>query len=196
MKLQLLPAALLLCASLNAQFSDPPVPGPLHERISLTAAIPTVSGYDPGKKPIVFDRPKWRISKNHLLTGGLVFTAGLAKGFNETLQFHWYEFHRQFPKLNENWFNPMVSWKNKYKNGDATAGPKFPLSTSALVMFTDQYHLNNFINRAAWGGAVIFKLGEGRKPLKHYLLDLLYYTACHQAGFALSYYPFSKAKAK
>lgn len=133
---------------------------------------------------------KWRMTGNRWLTGGLVFVAGASKGFNETLQFHWKVFRRKFPNANPQWFNPAVSWRNKYKNGDPFAGPKSFLSTSALVMFTDQYHLNNFINRAAWGTALVIKIGEGKKPLKHYLFDLLFYSACHQAGFATTYYPF------
>ena len=61
-----------------------------------------------------------------------------------------------------------------------------------LVMFTDQYHLNNFINKAAWTSTLVIKIGEGKKSFKNYLLDFLYYTACHQLGFALSYYPFKE----
>ena len=133
---------------------------------------------------------KWKMDRNKWLTGGLVFTAGASKGFNETLLFHWKAFHHAFPKANAQWFNPNESWKNKYENGDPDAGAKFPLSTSVLVMFTDQYHLNNFINKAAWGSAMVFKIGEGKKPFKQYLMDFLYYTVCHQAGFALTYYPF------
>jgi hypothetical protein len=138
------------------------------------------------------DKPeKWRMNGNKWLTGGLVFTAGASKGLNETLMFHWKGFYNSFPKANPNWFNPAISWKNKYKNGDSNAGAKFPLSTSMLVMFTDQYHLNNFFNKMAWTSALIIKIGEGKKPFKQYLLDFLYYTACHQLGFALAYYPFS-----
>lgn len=150
----------------------------------------------PSGRDIRLAPQKWKISNNHLWTGGLVFLAGASKGFNETLHFHWKEFRRQFPKANAEWFNPSVSWRNKYRNNDPEAGPKFFGSTSVLIMFTDQYHLNNFINRAAWGTALVIKLGEGKKPLKHYLLDLLYYSACHQAGFAATYYPFSKYKGK
>lgn len=146
------------------------------------------------KKDIQLGQLKWKISSNHLWTGGLVLLAGAAKGFNETLQFHWKEFKRQFPKTNPQWFNPAISYRNKYKNNDSQQGPKFFGSTTIFVMFTDQYHLNNFINRASWGTAMVIKLGEGKKPLKHYLLDLLYYGICHQAGFAATYYPFSKYK--
>ncbi|HEX2630623.1 MAG TPA: hypothetical protein VHM26_16515 [Chitinophagaceae bacterium] len=133
---------------------------------------------------------KWRMTGNRWLTGSLVFVAGASKGFNETLQFHWKAFRHSFPKANAQWFNPAISWRNKYKNGDPDAGPKHFLSTSALVMFTDQYHLNTFINRAAWSTAVVIKIGEGKKPFKHYVMDFVYYTLCHQAGFAATYYPF------
>lgn len=148
------------------------------------------------KKDIQINTGKWKITSNHLWTGGMVFLAGASKGFNETLQFHWKEFKRQFPKANPQWFNPTLSWRNKYKNGDPEAGPKYFLSTSALIMFTDQYHLNNFFNKMAWGSAVVIKIGEKKKPFKQYLLDFLYYAACHQAGFAATYYPFNKYKGK
>jgi hypothetical protein len=142
------------------------------------------------KEKIKLAPQKWRVTRNHWITGALVMTAGASKGFNETLMFHWKAFRHSFPDANPDWFNPNVSWRNKYKNGDPDAGAKFPFSTSVLVMFTDQYHLNNFINKAAWTGTVVIKIGEGRKSLKHYILDLLFYTACHQIGFAATYYPF------
>src|SRR5687767_4063239 len=128
---------------------------------------------------------KWTLSRNHLLTGGLIFLAGASKGFNETLEFHWKGFRHMFQDVNRQWFDPEVSWRNKYKNGDPEAGARFPLSTSVFVMYTDQYHLNNFVNKMAWSSAIVIKIGEGKKPFKYYLLDMVYYTACHQAGFAL-----------
>jgi hypothetical protein len=133
---------------------------------------------------------KWRITPNHWLTGGLVFIAGGSKGFNETLQAHWKGFRHIFPHANQQWFNPDKSWRNKYKNGDPDAGAKFLLSTSVLVMFTDQYHLNNFITKAAWTSALIIKIGEGKKPFNHYVFDFLFYSLCHQLGFGIAYYPF------
>ncbi len=138
----------------------------------------------------------WKLNNNKLLTGGLIVLAGASKGFNETLTFHWKMFHNQFPRANGKWFNPAISWRNKYEGGKASNGAKFPLSTSVLVMVTDQYHFNNFINRAAWISAIVIKLGEPKKPFKYYLKDLLFYTACHQLGFGAMYYPFTKAYSK
>lgn len=139
---------------------------------------------------------KWRIDKNKLLTGGLVVVSGSAKGFNETLQFNYPIFQKTFPKANKQWFDPRVSWRNKYEGGNPDNGAKHFLSTSALVMFTDQYHLNNFIQRTALMSALVIKIGEGKKPVKHYILDMVYYTACYQLGFASTYYPFSSRNYK
>lgn len=142
------------------------------------------------------EKPKWRIDKNKISTGSLVLVAGSAKGFNETLQFNYKIFEKTFPGANKQWFDPKVSWRNKYEGGNPDNGPKFFLSTSAFVMFTDQYHLNNFIHKSALTSALVIKIGEGKKPFKHYLLDLLFYTACYQAGFAATYYPFTSRNYK
>ena len=142
------------------------------------------------------EKPKWRIDKNKILTGSLVFVGGSAKGFNETLHFNYKAFEIAFPGANERWFDPQISWRNKYKDGDPDNGPKFFLSTSVFVMITDQYHLNNFLHRAALMSALVIKIGEGKKPLRHYLFDLLFYTACYQTGFAATYYPFTARRFK
>ncbi|MEP7129392.1 MAG: hypothetical protein ABI729_11010 [Chitinophagales bacterium] len=132
---------------------------------------------------------KWKFDSNKRITGALLLTAGLAKGFNEGLQYKYNGFEEIFPKANDQWFYPTFSYNNKFKDNDPTKGPKFPLSTSALVMFTDQYHLNNFIHRAALTAALIIKIGDGKRPLKHYVYDVLYYTACYQVGFQAIHAP-------
>lgn len=142
------------------------------------------------------DKPKWRIDKNKILTGSLVLVGGAAKGFNETLQFNYRIFEKTFPGANKQWFDPKVSWRNKYEGGNPDNGPKSFLSTSVLVMFTDQYHLNNFIHKVALMSALVIKIGEGKKPFKHYLYDLAFYSLCYQAGFAATYYPFTSRSYK
>ena len=142
------------------------------------------------------EKPKWRIDKNKIITGSLVLVAGSAKGFNETLQFNYKIFEKTFPGANKQWFDPKVSWRNKYESGNPDNGPKSFLSTSVFVMFTDQYHLNNFIHKSALTSALVIKIGEGKKPVKHYVYDLLWYTACYQAGFVATYYPFTSRNYK
>src|SRR5689334_10080058 len=136
MKIILTLALMVTISQLNAQsIAESPASNPIN--FSETSFAHS----DIGKKDITVGSQKWHITHNHIVTGGFVFLAGMAKGFNETLQFHWKEFHRQFPKANPQWYYPTESWKNKYKNGDPNQGPKYFLSTSVLIMFTDQYHL-------------------------------------------------------
>ena len=142
------------------------------------------------------DKSKWRIDKNKIITGSLVFVAGGAKGFNETIQFNYKIFEKTFPGANKQWFDPKVSWRNKYEGGNPDNGAKSFLSTSVFVMFTDQYHLNNFIQKTAIMTALVIKIGEPKKPFKHYVYDLLWYTMCYQAGFAAAYYPLTSRNYK
>jgi hypothetical protein len=142
------------------------------------------------------DKLKWKIDKNKIITGSLVFVGGAAKGFNETLQFNYKIFEKTFPDANKQWFDPKVSWRNKYEGGDPDNGAKYFLSTTAFVMFTDQYHLNNFIQKTAILTALVIKIGDGKKPFRHYVYDLLWYTLCYQAGFAATYYPFTSRNYK
>lgn len=137
----------------------------------------------------LFSIGQWKLTENKAITGGLVVVGGAAKGFNETLMFHYKSFERAFPNANRQWFDPRVSWKNKYEDRDRTKGAAFPLSTTVLVGFTDQYHLNNLVHHAAITSALIIKIGEKQK-FKYYLLDFMYYTICYQLGFAATYYTF------
>ena len=96
MKLATVSALLLINYSVTAQLSiDPPAP-----RVASLQVINMISTTTEKEKKVKLAPLKWKVTGNHLWTGGLVFLAGASKGFNETLQFHWKEFRRQFPKLN------------------------------------------------------------------------------------------------
>jgi hypothetical protein len=152
---------------------------------------PGVIDFSDVTKKIKIERTvRWKFNGNKFITGGLLVISGAAKGLNETLEFNWRGFDAVFPKANPQWFYPQFSFKNKYKDGDPAKGPKFPLSTSLLVMTTDQYHLDNFIHKATMITAIVIKIGEGKKPFRHYVFDALYYSACYQLGFGSVYYYF------
>ena len=79
--------------------------------------------------------------------------AGLFNGVMDTLQFH-YE-SSPFPKGSLFW-NPVISWRNKYKNGDSSQGPRFPGSTTIFVLLTDGWHLMKALNLASYRLALVF----------------------------------------
>ncbi|NPV13271.1 MAG: hypothetical protein HPY57_16040 [Ignavibacteria bacterium] len=73
-----------------------------------------------------------------ILTIFFILIAGIFKAIMDTLQFH---FDKSiFINNNKNWWNPSISWKNKYKNNDPKQGPKFFGSTTFLVSLTDAWH--------------------------------------------------------
>ena len=75
-----------------------------------------------------------------LVLGLICFTLmGISEAVMDTLQFHF--FKSKFSNFKKQLFwDPTISWKNKYKNGDPKQGPKFPLSTTLLVGLTDGWH--------------------------------------------------------
>lgn len=191
MKVFFIPAMLFCLTKGHCQFTTNNT-GRLPEQVTFNhESRPGATDFSSVTGKIKIDKSlRWKFNSNRLITGGLLVLSGAAKGFNETLEFNWRGFAAVFPKANPQWYYPQQSAINKYKEGDPAKGAKFPLSTSALVFLTDQYHLNNFIHRNALTAALVIKIGEGKKPFRHYLFDVLYYTACYQVGFGTVYYYF------
>lgn len=50
-----------------------------------------------------------------------------------------------FSKLNESWWNPSKSWRNKYKDKNPKRGPAFFGSTTFLSFLTDAWHFFQFL---------------------------------------------------
>jgi len=73
----------------------------------------------------------------------LVFLSFAAKSVMDTLQFH-YDLSL-FTKYNPLFWNPAISWRNKWKNGIKANGEKFLFSSTLLVWTTDAWHLFQFI---------------------------------------------------
>jgi hypothetical protein len=65
----------------------------------------------------------------------LILIAGFCEGLMDSLQFHYKSFFK-----NDLFWNPEISWRNKYKDGDPLKGPKFLFSTTFLVSLTDGWH--------------------------------------------------------
>ena len=46
---------------------------------------------------------------------------------------------------NQQWFDPSISWKNKWKDGDIQKGEKFLGSSTVFVFVTDFWHFCKFL---------------------------------------------------
>jgi hypothetical protein len=66
--------------------------------------------------------------------------AAICNAIMDTLQFHFET--SVFSKLNKNYWNPNISWRNKYINGDIKLGRiKILWIFDKPVMLTDAWHL-------------------------------------------------------
>ena len=85
--------------------------------------------------------------------------SGFSESIMDKLQFHYYD--SIFNKLkNKLFWNPEISWKNKYKNGNPEEGEKFRFSSSLFVGLTDGWHLFKLIKNTSlfFGVFLIFSL--------------------------------------
>jgi len=80
---------------------------------------------------------EWR---KEILPVTTMFLAGALNGVNQDLLFHYYEFQNTFPNANPEFWDPSISWRNKYENGDPLQGEAFPGSSTIFVGVTDGYH--------------------------------------------------------
>ena len=76
----------------------------------------------------------------------LIISAAICKAVMDTVQFKYEDsIFSKMSQKKQNWFNPKISWKNKYKNNDPKQGAKFFGSTTFLVWTTDAWHFFQMI---------------------------------------------------
>lgn len=75
-----------------------------------------------------------------LLSVILMLIAGVSEAVMDKLQFH---FDRSIfsSTSNQQFWNPKISWKNKWYEGDRAKGEKFLGSSTVFVFLTDAWHL-------------------------------------------------------
>jgi len=100
------------------------------------------------------------------------FGAGASHGLNQKIWHHYPEFKRTFPGAKDQFWNPRVSWVNKYNS-------RFP------VWFTDAHHLTNSTTQVT-----IFASGismKKRSKKYHYILDLGFNFLVYSFGNYLTF---------
>lgn len=125
--------------------------------------------------------------RGYILTAATIFLSGILNGINQDLQFHYSEFQRTFPRANDNFWNPAISWKNKHEWKDGQiVGEKFPLSRTLFVFTTDGKHITDTGRRLFTTASIVFSYNQ-KKNWKHYLLDAIFITVVRNLGFHLTY---------
>ena len=115
-----------------------------------------------------------------------VFLSGMSDGFNQSLLFRYQTVKEEF-NLNDQFWNPDISWRNKWKNGDFTQGEKFLGSSTIFVGFTDGYHMTRMISQGLLCTSIVINLSEKKKKWLTYLEEGFAYYLLHGIGFYLMY---------
>lgn len=168
--------AALLAASLAAWASGPDTLPPHYTPGDVKLSLRL---YDNAPAPrYTLRRAVW----GGLLTG----ISGAAWGTHEAISHHWHAFERA-TGANPDYWNPAVSWRNKYRNGNPEEGPAFPGATNVFVVFTDAKHMLATVHRSTlFAGAVVVSIGD-RRPVWHYLVDFGLSALCFVGGFHATY---------
>jgi len=125
-------------------------------------------------------------------TGVTLFLSGAFDGLNQTLNFHYPKFKRAFPEANDQFWNPAISWKNKYakdsKGATLTDYEAFPFSTSILVWTTDGHHLSRAGDHVAMYTTIgLYFSDVGKKNWKQITFDILTSAFIRSVGFVTVY---------
>ncbi len=115
-----------------------------------------------------------------MMTIMLLLLAGMFKAVMDTLQFHYGV--SVFAEMNPLFWNPEISWKNKYKDGDPTKGEKFFLSKTALVGLTDAWHLSQTLFLTCLVVSIVFY-----EPIVSIIIDFIILKLALTGSFSLFY---------
>lgn len=118
----------------------------------------------------------------------LLVIAGISNAIMDTLQFHFST--SRFSQLGE-WWNPVESWKRKWKNGNRLDGERFPGSSTVFVFVTDAWHFFKSITFTSMALSIVFY-----NPAFTWWLDFILYDLTFSLSFELSFRIMKKTESK
>lgn len=111
--------------------------------------------------------------------GSLFLIPGISAGLHEVLQHRYVQFKERFPAANDNFWDPRISWEEKYKD-------PYPFSRT-FPLFTDAYHLTNGIKTIGLIGCTANMVIGEKKPWWHYALDVGIGSLFYSIGTNVTY---------
>lgn len=126
------------------------------------------------------------IKPRHLLTFSLGFMSGACGGALEVFKNH----PNRIPdSWNKQFWDPSLSWTNKYKNNDPEQGRAFVGSMGPLVWVTDGYHLTS-MGHKVFGLSTGVSIGYKANNWKQVALN----TLIGSIGYSIGFYGIYKTK--
>ena len=114
--------------------------------------------------------------------------SGISKAVCDTAASSFYrsKLYRAF-KLDPNFWDKGSSWMNKWKDGDKKKGEAFLGSSTVFVIFTDGWHLTDFL-RDAFFVLSFYALMFSGLPLQDLVIALFILFAVKQIIFQFTYF--------
>ena len=119
-------------------------------------------------------------------TMGIALLSGMSDGVSQDLIWHYDEFKNTFPNANDKYWDPRLSWRNKWKNGNPANGEAFWGSSTFLVWTTDGYHLMRTTSRMTMYSSFVIN-GFRSKNWKEIILGTLLHSVIWSIGFHITY---------
>lgn len=83
---------------------------------------------------------------------------------------------------NQQWWNPKVSWRNKWKDGDSMKGERYWGSSRWFVRFTDAWHFFQGMMFTLFMACIVLY-----KPVFHWAVDFIVMYFVFTSSFQLFY---------
>jgi hypothetical protein len=109
----------------------------------------------------------------------LMLLAGIFNAIMDVLDFH-YDISIFTSWHNQNWINPVISWRNKWKNGDPNQGERFFGSSTIFVFITDLWHFCKFLMMISVCCAIVFY-----NPLIFWWTDIIFLLTIYSIVFEI-----------
>ena len=112
------------------------------------------------------------------------FSSGFWDGAADAISFNYEETFFANPFFNDQFFNPKISWQNKWKDGDKLKGERWLTSSNLTVFLTDYWHLSKTKRNLS----ITFSLLEYRRHNNKidYLIALIAHTFIRSIGWHTS----------
>lgn len=118
-----------------------------------------------------------------LVPASLAAVSGGAHAFNQVITHHYDDFRRVYPNADHQFFDPSISWKNKYYGRDPLQG-----RTRLPVQFSDAMHLSSSISHTSMLGCGV-SIGLQKPPsvlavARSLLISFVCYSAVNDLVWA------------
>jgi hypothetical protein len=118
----------------------------------------------------------------------LYIPGGMCDGWNQQINYHYQDFKKVFPRADDQYWDPDISWENKYEWKDGVIVGKIrPGSTTWGVWRTDGNHLTRTGNRWLSFLGVVVNIGGEKLSLKNVGKNMVKYSIGKSIGFHISY---------